>query len=239
MEAERELRLYRRLCLLVGAVYLLWWLAVEALLPNAYNPLFGRLVVVVAIWAIVASSYASAWVRRHVRMLWACGLWLLTAHYFYLFYENAGDINWVVGSFITVTAISLGLMSRAALLAYSAFAVALSIGLVFEIPLLRHSVFVPGLMTVLLQANIGLNSRLGVLRDLAASNEHFQLLFDSTFEGVLIHEAGRIVQVNEALVRILSYTRDEMVGREALGFVHADDQVVARDGLIAGASSPV
>jgi len=42
---------------------------------------------------------------------------------------------------------------------------------VIEIPALRHSVFVPGLMTVLLQANIGLNSRLGVLRDLAASND--------------------------------------------------------------------
>ena len=40
---ERELRLYRRLSLLVGAVYLVWWLAVEAMLPHAYNPLLGRL----------------------------------------------------------------------------------------------------------------------------------------------------------------------------------------------------
>ncbi len=168
---ERELRLYRRLSLFVGAIYLVWWLAVEALLPDAYNPLLGRLVVVVAIWAIVAASYASAWVRGHVRVLWLCGLWLLTAHYFYLFYENAGEINWVVGAFITVTAVSLGMMSRVSLIAYSAFAAALTIGLVIEIPALRHSVFVPGLMTVLLQANIGLNSRLAVLRDLAASNE--------------------------------------------------------------------
>jgi PAS domain S-box-containing protein len=231
--------LYRRLCVFVGAVYLIWWLAVEALLPHAYNPLLGRLVVVVAIWAIVAASYASTWVRRHVLLLWSCGLWLLTAHYFYLFYENAGDINWVVGSFITVTAVSLGLMSRTSLIAYSAFAAALSIGLVIEIPALRHSVFVPGLMTVLLQANIGLNSRLGVLRDLAASNEHFQLLFHSTFEGVLIHEGGRIVQVNDALVRVLGFTRDEMVGRDAIGFVHTEDRATASDGLMAGASSPV
>jgi PAS domain S-box-containing protein len=237
--AERELRLYRRLCVFVGAIYLIWWVAVEAMLPTAYNPLLGRLGVIVAIWAIVASSYASAWVRRHVVVLWSCGLWLVTAHYFYLFYENAGEINWVVGSFITVTAVSLGLMSRASLLAYSAFAAALSIGLVLEVPALRHSVFVPGLMTVLLQANIGLNSRLVVLRDLAASNDHFQLLFDSTFEGVLIHERGRIVQVNEALVRILGYTRDELVGREALELVHPDDLVVARNALMAGASSPI
>ena len=237
---ERELRLYRRLCLLVGAVYLVWWVAVEVLLPRAYNPLPGRLGVVVAIWSIVAASYANAWVRLNIRALWMCGLWLLTAHYFYLFYENAGDINWVVGSFITVTAVSLGLMSRLSLVAYSAFAAALSIGLVVALPALRQSVFVPGLMTVLLQANIGLNSRLGVLRDLAASNDHFQLLFNSTFEGVLIHEGGRVVQVNDALLRILGFTRDEMVGRDALALVHEeDDRVATREGLMAGESSPV
>ncbi|MEO8550388.1 MAG: ATP-binding protein [Kofleriaceae bacterium] len=163
--------MYRRLCLFVGAVYLVWWGAVEALLPHAYNPLLGRLVVVVAIWAIFAASYASTWVRHHVLLLWTCSLWLLTAHYFYLFYENVGDIEWVVGSFITVTAVTLGMMSRAALLAYSAFAAALAISLVLAVPTMRHAVFVPGLITVLLQANLGLHARLAVLRDLAASNQ--------------------------------------------------------------------
>jgi len=163
---------------------------------------------------------------------------LLTTHYFYLFYENAGDINWVVGSFITVTAVSLGLMSRASLISYSAFAAALAIGMVIAIPTLRHSVFVPGLMTVLLQANIGLHSRLGVLRDLAASNHHFQLLFNSTFEGVLIHDGGRVVQVNDALVRILGFTHDEMVGSDALALVHADNRDVARAALMAGQPLP-
>jgi PAS domain S-box-containing protein len=237
--AEGELRLYRRLCLFVGAIYLVWWAAVEVLLPHAYNPLPARLGVVVAIWAIAAASYANAWVRRHIRVLWTCGLWLLTAHYFYLFYENAGDINWVVGSFITVTAVSLAFLSRASLIAYSVFAAALSTGLVIAIPALRASVFVPGLMTVLLQANIGLHSRLGVLRDLAASNAHFQLLFDSTFEGVLIHEGGLVTQVNDALVRILGFTRDELVGRDVLALVHADDRAAALDGLMSGGASLV
>ena len=82
-----------------------------------------------AICAIVAASYASAWVARRIALLWTCGLWLLTAHYFYLFYENAGELDWVVGSFITVTAVTLGMLSRASLLAYSAFATALSIGI--------------------------------------------------------------------------------------------------------------
>jgi hypothetical protein len=97
--AERELWLYRRLAAFVGAVYLVWWAGVELLLPHAYNPLLGRLAVVAVIWAIAAASYASAWVARRIALLWTCGLWLVTAHYFYLFYENAGDLNWIVGSF--------------------------------------------------------------------------------------------------------------------------------------------
>jgi PAS domain S-box-containing protein len=223
----RELRLYRRLAAFVGGVYLLWWVAVEALLPQAFNPLLGRLIVVVAIWGIVAASYASEWVRRHIRLLWTVGLWLLTAHYFYLFYENAGDINWVVGSFITVTGVSLAMMSRTSMSLYSVFAGALSLGLVILLPPLRPSVFLPGLLTVLLQANIGLSSRLAVIRDLAASNAHFQLLFNSTFEGVLIHEDGRIVQVNDALVRILGLSSEKLIGRRVLDLVHPDDRASA------------
>jgi signal transduction histidine kinase len=231
-QAERELWLYRRLGVFVGAVYLLWWAGVELLLPHAYNPLLGRLAVVGAIWAIVAASYASAWIAQRIAPLWTCGLWIVTAHYFYLFYENAGDLNWIVGSFVTVTAVTMGMLSRVSLLAYSAFAAALSVGLVIALPELRHSVFVPGIMTVLLQANIGMASRLRVVRDLAASNEHFQLLFDSTFEGVLIHEAGSIVKVNDALVRILG-------GSDALVLARADESATPELQLVRADGEPI
>lgn len=168
-DSARELRLYRRLLIFAGAIYLGWWFAVEALLPHTYNPLLGRLVVVAAIWGIGAVSHASAWARSRMSLLWACGMGLVTAHYFYLFYENGGDINWVVGSFIVVSAITLGLFSRASLIAYSVFTTALALAAAIALPTLHHSVFLPGLATVLLQANIGLHSRLALIRDLAAS----------------------------------------------------------------------
>lgn len=232
--AARELRLYRRLLVFVGAVYLVWWAAVEAMLAHAYNPLLGRLLVVLVIWGIAGATYASAWVRARVQVLWAAGLWLMTAHYFYLFYENAGDINWVVGSFITVSAITLGMFSRASLISYSVFTAVLSVAVVIALPELRHSVFFPGLVTVLLQANVGLQTKLGVIRDLAASTAHFQLLFDSTFEGVVIHEEGRIVQVNEALARTLGYTAEELIGRDVRELVHPDDRARMLDTLLSG-----
>jgi PAS domain S-box-containing protein len=226
-EAEREVSLYRGLSILVGAIYLLWWLAVEALLPNAFNPFLSRLLVVLAVWAPVALSYGIPVIRLHLRSFWVCSLWLITAHYFYLFFRNAGDTNWIVGAFIVVSAVSLGLLSRGVLTVYSIFVGALSIGLVLLIPQLGRSVFLPGLFTVLLQANVGLQSRLNVIKNLAASNQHFQLLFNSTFEGVLIHEEGRIVQVNDVLVRMLGFTRDELVGRNVLDFVRIGERPTA------------
>jgi PAS domain S-box-containing protein len=227
--AAKEVRLYRGLLLFVGAIYLLWWLAVDAILPHAFNPFLGRALLVLLFWGIVAASFFSERIRDHLRLLWACSLWLLTAHYYYLFYENGGDINWVVGSFVTVSAISLGLLSGASLLAYSVFAGLLSLGLVVLIPDLRQSVFLPGLLTVLLQANIGLQSRLKVIRNLAVSNEHFQLLFNSAFEGILIHEEARIVQVNEALVGMLGFAAADLLGRSVLDLVHPDERAAVAE----------
>src|ERR1700748_1688021 len=115
MPVDREVRLYRGLSFLVGAVYLLWWAAVNVLLPKAFNPFSSRLLVVLAIWAPIAASYVSPQIRLRLRSFWVCSLWLITTHYFYLFYRNAGDVNWIVGAFIVVSAVSLGLLSRGVL----------------------------------------------------------------------------------------------------------------------------
>ena len=236
-DLARELRLYRRLLAFLGAIYLVWWGAVEALLPHALNPLFGRLLVVMVVWGVALASYTSERVRARIRPLWAGCLWLVTAHYFYLFYANDGDINWMVGSFITVSATCLALLSPASLTSYSVFAAALSLVLLIALPSLRHSVFFPGVLTVLLQANVGMYSRLRVVRELAASNEHFLLLFNSTFEGVLIHDAGRILQVNDALVRAVGFSATELIGRDVRELLHPDDLARALDTLMSGTAA--
>jgi PAS domain S-box-containing protein len=232
---ERELRLYRRLLLFVGAIYLLWWLAVRSILPHAFNPLASRLAVVFSIWGAAGATHLSAAARRHVRPLFFAGLWLLTAHYFYLSYNNTFDINWIVGAFITVSAVSLALLSRPALIAYSIFVGALSIAAFLSLPPLRESVFLPGIFTVLLQANIGMQSRLNVLKHLETSNRRFRLLFDSTFEGILIHEEGRIVQANEAAIDLLGFPTTEIIDRPVLDFVNADDRAKLGKDLVAAA----
>jgi PAS domain S-box-containing protein len=50
------------------------------------------------------------------------------------------------------------------------------------------------------------------------------LLFNSTFEGILVHEDGRIVQVNDALLLMLGFSRAELIGRDAVEIAHPEDR---------------
>jgi len=215
-ENAKELSLYRRWLLIAGSIYLFWWFAVEILLPGAFNPFVSRALVVTAFFAVWAASFALETARRWMSWLFSGCLWLLTLHYFYLFYKNGDDANWIIGTYITVTAISFGFFSARSLLAYSAFVILLSFGLIGEIPPLARSVFLPGLFTILLQANLGWRSRTALIKTLSDSNRRFQLLFDSTFEGVIVHEAGHVTDVNRAFLEKTGYAREDLVDQDAL-----------------------
>lgn len=224
---SKEIVVNRRYLAIAGSIYMIWWFAIELILPQAFNPFLSRFSVVLSLFAVLGLSYISIWIQRHLQSLFYAGLWLITLHYYYLFYGNAGDINWVVGSYITVIAVTFCFLSNAALLAYSGFVICLSLILIYLIPTLNTSVFLPGLVTIMAQANIGLRSRLKVIKTLADSNRRFQLLFNSTFEGVLVHENRIILDVNEALAKMLGYSRTELIGKDVLDVLHPRDKELA------------
>ncbi|MGZ3651116.1 MAG: sensor histidine kinase [Bdellovibrionota bacterium] len=175
----KNLQLHRNLLAMAGGTYLVWWFAVELFLPNAYNPLGSRLLVVAAFFLTYVASFASEWVRSSLPNLYTSCLWLLTAHFFFLFWGNGGDNNWVTGAFITVLAVTYSLFTYRALIAYSIFITVTAAGLVIAQPSLSHSLFIPGILTILFQANIGLYTRLRIARRLIESNERVQRLSHS------------------------------------------------------------
>lgn len=218
-ENNKELTTYRRLLFIAATVYLLWWFGVEALLPDAFNPINSRLWVVLTIYSLVVFSYILDRIKRYVRMLFIFSTWVITLHYFYLFYHNATDINWTIGCYVTIIAINLYLLSNAALISYSIFVIILALTLTYLVPQLRNSVFLPGLITIIIQANIGLFFRLGIIKTLTESNERFRLLFNTAFEGILLHENGRIIDVNDALCKMLGFSRTEFRSKTVLDII--------------------
>lgn len=60
---------------------------------------------------------------------------------------------------------------------------------------------------------------------LAETEMRYRDLFDATMEGIVIHENGRVRDVNPACERMLGYTRDEMIGQHVFAFVDKHDPV--------------
>jgi PAS domain S-box-containing protein len=215
----QELRIYRRLLLSAAAIYLAWWFAVDFILPQAQNPFTARAWVIAYLSIAYAMSYRSEFARRHIRLLFLIGAWALTLHYYYLFYLNISDLNCIVGAYITIIAINLCIFTNRALISYSAFVTVLSVILTLLDPRLQRSVFLPGVITIIVQANIGMRSRLNLIQVLELSNERFQLLFNSTFEGILVYQELTIINVNASLARMLGYSRQELIGSEIWNIV--------------------
>jgi len=221
---DKELGHYRFLLLVAGSVYLFWWMAVHFLFPQAFNPLPGRLAVVGVCLVFWVSSFFSDWAKRNFHFLFIVASWLITFHYYYLFLKNDGDLNWIIGSYVTVMAVSLLLYSSTALFWYSLFVLTLSGILVSTLPALAKSIYFPGLVTIILQANIGLRGRHSALLGLAEAHSRFQLLFNSTFEGVLVHQNQTIQNVNDSLLEMFGYTRAQIIDAHYLCIIHPTER---------------
>jgi signal transduction histidine kinase len=157
---RQSIRLHQRFLLLGGTVYLAWWFVVHAVLPDSYNPLAGRLGVVALFYATLGATFFSEWMRRHGEEGLALCVWVLTVHYYHLFYRNGGDSAWAVGAYVVVVAVSAVLSSLQSLFAYSLLTVALGVSISLLERSLLHTIFLPGLVTMTIVSNLALRYRL-------------------------------------------------------------------------------
>ena len=59
---------------------------------------------------------------------------------------------------------------------------------------------------------------------LQQSHERFRALAEATFEGIAFTEAGRILEVNDQLARMLGYGKDELIGTEVSSVIFPEDR---------------
>lgn len=236
--SERESNRYRKLLAVAGCVYLFWWPVVELMLPGSFNPVGSRL-------AVVGFCFLSLALSLRLRMgaalapllLMACS-WLITSHYFYLFYRNADDFNWVVGCYITVAATGMCQLTRGAVYAYSLFVLALGAWLSLAKPEVRNTIFFPGLLTIVGLVCLGIVLRLNAERRLTESSERFKNLFDSVYEGILLHRNGVILDLNLALAKIFGYEKEEVIGKSLFEFIAPESVEWVRSKILSHSELP-
>lgn len=61
------------------------------------------------------------------------------------------------------------------------------------------------------------------------NEERFRLLSGLTNEGILIHEKGKITDLNLSFANIIGYSHDELTGRDITDFIHPDDKECVRE----------
>ncbi len=88
-----ELRILSILFAVAAVTYLLWWFSVEWLLPGSFNPLAGRLAVVALFGGGWVAARAGRFSPEALRVYFGVCAWILTAHYFYLFQGNRGQVE--------------------------------------------------------------------------------------------------------------------------------------------------
>jgi PAS domain S-box-containing protein len=75
-------------------------------------------------------------------------------------------------------------------------------------------------------------------QELEASEIRFRGLATATFEAVIIHEQGRILDANQAATRLLGYSQAELVGRHINSLITADSYRLATQHIDAGSEGP-
>lgn len=165
-------KIMRVLLLTGGLAYLIWWFLVELTLPNAFNPLGSRLVVCALFFSSYLASRRFEWARTHVAKLYYMSGWALTLHYFYLFYNNPTDSNWIVGAYITVVALCACINDSEMFIAYIVYVVALSLGICMLDPALLKTVFLSGMLTILAFAYFGMRSRVRLVAKIIAEEQN-------------------------------------------------------------------
>jgi PAS domain S-box-containing protein len=226
--SREQVRLHRMLLLCGAIAYFGWWFFVRLTLPDAFNPFLGRALVVACFLLVLAASYRSRFVRDNLPGALAVCCGLVTTHYFYLLERNHADLNWVIGSYITITVVCAILQTTRSLFYYSAFVALLSGLLLVREATLSFVVFMPGTLTILLFANLGLRSRLSLLAQLEESRQRIESLFDAGFEAIAVEDEGIIREINGALSRLVGRTREELIGTRLDEILAAPDE--ARSG---------
>lgn len=186
VDPYHELIFLRGMVIAGGVAYLLWYLFLRWQMPTAFNPLGSRLAVV-AVFGTLAAASVVPWVAQRLQTGFYGALALLTLHFYYLFMNNAPDINWTVGTYITILASSACMQSERAQVAYAVYVIVLSAFAVVVQPTLRSTVYLPGVMTVMFFAYLGTRAR-QILLVRVAENVASRALLAAAQEGLRVRD---------------------------------------------------
>jgi len=68
--------------------------------------------------------------------------------------------------------------------------------------------------------NLDITKQEKILAQLKESEQRLKTLSDSAFEGIAIHQNGKVVQINNAIAKLFQYSKKEIIGKPIFDFIH-------------------
>mgnify|MGYP006424988191 CR=1 FL=1 len=104
-----------------------------------------------------------------------------------------------------------------------------------------RNVFLVGALIILLAVGAVVLLRIQVRRrtsELAESRRRLRRLTEATFEGVVIHRDGEILDVNSAITELTGYRKDEMLGQNPINFMSGPTRSIVARQIEEGLENP-
>ncbi|MDZ4678694.1 MAG: ATP-binding protein [Oligoflexia bacterium] len=214
-----DIKTYRLLAITGTIFYPLWSIFFIYFVPGNIDPIKLRLIISSIMLIMVVTSFTSKFVKRNYKYLFILSLWLITAHYFYIWKLNHLSIEYSLGLLVTVCAISAAFPSKNSLLVYCAFMTSATCYLVFSEPVeaFSRSILLLGVVTIFSIYVVAFLSHLRTLNELATSEKRFKLLTEHLRVGVILHDPqGQIIEANPSGLKMLGTDNAQSIKGKAL-----------------------
>jgi len=94
-------------------------------------------------------------------------------------------------------------------------------------------------MSIIAQRNISsLVKATELKRELVESRERFKKLAESTLEGILFFRSGLIIDVNDQLLSLFGYSREEAIGKHIFSFINHESEKIISKSVISNNLEP-
>ena len=94
------------------------------------------------------------------------------------------------------------------------------------IPLIENKKVVAIAMDVL-----DISNEKKIAEDLSQSERRYKSLADSALEGIVIHQKGKVIEVNKATTQLFKYTEKEVIGKSVFKFIAKEHHRSIKDKL--------
>lgn len=217
-----------RIFLLVGFLGVLGdGIATGAFAPEAPENLLNRFLIMGFSAVVLAGTFFSDFIRKHLVLLVYVLLFGFVAQISYLCYAYQFSFDYALMLHVAIIVCAIYFKSVRVVLIFLVYAfavVAVSVYLSEE-PIIPPDRLLSRLVLALAVAFAIFSINREVGQRLAKSNRQLRLLAENSTDLVSLHKPeGEILYMSPSIERILGYTREESIGRNALDFIHREDR---------------